>query len=65
MKNKFLIYLLLAIGTIFFTSTTGCSPKYGCPAYDSINATTSRKGELSKKKGNSNLFPKNMRKYNR
>lgn len=62
MKYKIFIFLVfLALGS-FLVPTTGCSPKYGCPAYESAHAPTNRKGELSKKGGKSNLFPKHMRK---
>ena len=47
--------------TAFLIPTTGCAPKYGCPVYETTQAPTNKKGELSKKGGKSNLFPKQMR----
>ncbi|MCB9283410.1 MAG: hypothetical protein H6563_04990 [Lewinellaceae bacterium] len=63
MKNKIFTFLIFIALAAFLAPTTGCSPKYGCPAYESAHASTNRKGELSKKGGRSNLFPKNMRKH--
>ncbi len=60
---KKLVLLLFVCSLVVGSATLGsCSRKSGCPAYDSTKAPTNRKGELSTKGGNSNLFPKNMRK---
>lgn len=60
---KKLILLAFALTLASSTATlSSCSRKSGCPAYESTKAPTNRKGELSTKRGNSNLFPKNMRK---
>lgn len=39
-----------------------CSRKEGCPVNESVHTKPNKKGEYSKKKGNSSLFPKSMRK---
>jgi len=61
MKHK--IWLMLFCSLLVFTGTlsTGCSRKSGCPAYESAQTKTNRKGQLPTKRGNSNLFPKDMR----
>ncbi len=38
-----------------------CQRKSGCPATESAQVKTNRKGELSTKGGKSQLFPKQMR----
>jgi len=57
---------LLFVASLFcFTAmNTSCgSNKTGCPVNERAkNAGTNRKGELSNKKGKSNLFPKKVRK---
>jgi hypothetical protein len=37
-----------------------CSTGYGCPS-ENANVKMNRKGEFGSRKGNSNLFPKDMR----
>lgn len=58
--------LILFLGFIFvFTlcfSTTSCSPKVGCELNEEIGPKTNKRGELSKKRGNSGLFDKKTRK---
>jgi len=56
-RNIFLLALAFSI-----TLSTGCARKAGCPAYESLHTKTTKKGELSKKKGDSQLFSKKMRK---
>jgi hypothetical protein len=61
MKSKIKIFFLSFIilgGTITLPS---CSRGSGCPA-ETANARPNRKGSFSSRKGNSNLFPKDMRK---
>lgn len=43
-------------------SFSACNRRSGCPAYESLHNKTNSKGELSKKSGNTHLFPKKMRK---
>ena len=42
-------------------STGACNRKSGCPASENARVQTNKKGEFSKKRGSSNLFPKHMR----
>ena len=58
---------LLFIGLIFFlaavnTTFSSCSPKIGCELNEGLGPKTNKKGELSKKRGKSNLFGKKKRK---
>ncbi|MFN7119298.1 MAG: hypothetical protein ACK4TA_21045 [Saprospiraceae bacterium] len=55
-----LIIIVLAASTSITTSS--CSRKSGCPAYDTLKAPVNRKGELSTKGGKSGLFPKDFNK---
>lgn len=54
---------ILLFGALLITSllVSSCSTGYGCPA-ENANAKTDRKGNFGSRKGNSNLFPKDMRK---
>lgn len=61
MKNRLILLLCFVVFAAFLVPSTGCAPKYGCEVYESTQAPTNRKGELSKKGGKSNLFPKHMR----
>ena len=56
--------LLLVAGLFCFTAVgTSCgSNKTGCPVNERAAGKTNKKGELSNKKGKSNLFPKKVRK---
>lgn len=53
----FLLFLSMTV-----TTSTSCNRGYGCPANENVGANTDRKGQLSTKKGKSNLFPKKVRK---
>jgi hypothetical protein len=53
---------ILFIGLISMSTQSCGSNKEGCPAYDQANVKRGRKGELPTTRGNSNLFPKDMRK---
>jgi hypothetical protein len=62
--------ILLALCCYFFLaslsiSTSSCSRKVGCPAYENVHVKADKKGRLPTKGGNSALFPKNMRKKKR
>lgn len=61
---KSVISGMLTVAMVLFlaASYTSCSPKSGCPAYESAKVQTNRKGELPTKRGKSSLFPKDMRK---
>lgn len=57
--------LLLLVAALFCVSgtMTSCgSNKTGCPINEQQKGKVNRKGQLSNKKGKSNLFPKKMRK---
>jgi hypothetical protein len=55
---------LLGIIILLLTSAPGlqsCSRKSGCPAYETTRPDTNRRGELSNRRGDTNLFPRKMR----
>ncbi len=54
---------LLFLGFVLFISIGGssCSKKTGCPINETVQSKTKKDGSYSKKKGSSNLFPKDMR----
>jgi len=59
------ILFALSIATlVLFTtaSTSSCSRKSGCPAYEELHAKKNKRGELKNKKGKSELFSKKTRK---
>ncbi|RME97713.1 MAG: hypothetical protein D6772_10065 [Bacteroidetes bacterium] len=51
-------FVLLCVSTMPLQS---CARKSGCPAYETTKTKTKRNGNLSTKRGSSNLFPKKMR----
>ncbi|GEM_PF-1110178 len=53
------LFCLLSLGT---ASLSSCTPKVGCELNEGLAPKTNRKGELSKKRGKSNLFDKKKRK---
>lgn len=44
------------------SSLTSCSKKTGCPINEEMGPNVNRKGELSMKRGKTNLFDKKTRK---
>lgn len=62
MKKICFVLIIMLLGGVMTISTTACSRKSGCPAYDSLKAPVNRKGELSTKRGSSGLFPKDINK---
>lgn len=61
LRSWFLLFLF-ASGILFLTPSCGSS-KTGCPANEKADSVKlNKKGEMSMKRGKSNLFPKNMRK---
>lgn len=56
------IMLALALSLVAITLPS-CATKSGCPMNENVHSKPDRKGKLSKKGGNSNLFPKDMRRY--
>lgn len=58
---RFLPFLLLIFSITVIAPA--CSRKSGCPANESLQAKTNKKGDLKKShKGSSGLFPKKMSK---
>jgi len=53
--------ILAVLTTLSPLVLSSCSRKTGCPANETVHTKTTRKGELSTKRGKSSLFPKNMR----
>lgn len=60
MKRKYIILLFAA--ALSFSTTTSCKTGYGCESTEKYKANTNKRGELSKKGGNTNLFSKKKRK---
>lgn len=60
-RSSVLFFGMLFLAFLGLTGTS-CSRKSGCPAYESVHSQPGRKGELSTKRGSSELFPKDMRK---
>ncbi|MCB0639444.1 MAG: hypothetical protein KDC54_22615 [Lewinella sp.] len=55
---------LLGIIILLLTSAPtlqSCSRKSGCPAYETTRPKSNRRGEVSKRRGETNLFPRQMR----
>ncbi len=61
-KIKVIVFasIFIFVGTLM---TSSCNRGSGCPA-ETANSRPDRHGDFSKKRGQSNLFPKNMRKRN-
>ena len=60
--KRYLTYLsIILVFSLFTFSNTSCNRGTGCPINDNATVKTNRKGKLPKRGGNSNLFPKNMR----
>ena len=57
-------FLFLVLGLFCFSNVmSSCGgPKTGCPVNERAKTRVNKKGELSGKKGKSNLFPKKVRK---
>ncbi len=62
MKKNILIYFFGIILIGFAMTSSSCSKKVGCPVNENVNAKSGKNGKMSKRRGNSNLFPKKMRK---
>jgi len=63
MKKIFSFLLLCAVLVFSSTTMSSCSRKTGCPINENAHAKTDKNGAFSaKKRGKSNLFPKDMRK---
>lgn len=55
------VLAFIIASVLLTTPLAGCQRKSGCPVNDDAKAQVNRKGEYSKKRGSSNLFPKHMR----
>jgi len=64
MKKALKITSFLVFAAFLFTGSTACSKKTGCPVTETVHSKTGKDGSFKKKKGNSNLFPKDMRRGN-
>ena len=62
MKKYLLLFSFLSF--LFLTGTlSSCGTnKTGCPMNENVGAKANKKGQMPSKRGNSNLFPKDMRK---
>ena len=60
--KKLLLILSLSIAISTVTSLSSCSPKVGCELNEEVGPKVNKRGELSTKRGNSNLFDKKRRK---
>jgi len=63
--KKLKLLLLCSSLLLVLPFISSCSKKTGCPVNETVGKTSNRKGELSTKRGKSNLFPKKMRKKKR
>ena len=59
-KMVYFLIFSLFLG-VFALSLGSCSKKTGCPINENVHVKPNKKGNLPKKRGKSNLFPKNMR----
>ena len=63
LQQKSSLFLMIFGLFLFSQSMTSCgTPKTGCPVNEQAKTKVNKKGELSGKKGKSNLFPKKVRK---
>ncbi|MFK7774007.1 MAG: hypothetical protein AB8F94_17780 [Saprospiraceae bacterium] len=63
--KKLKLLLLCSSLLLVLPFVSSCSKKTGCPVNETVGKSTNRKGDLSTKRGKSNLFPKKMRKKKR
>lgn len=61
MKKTIILLSLFLLATFGAGTLSSCSRKTGCPSTEAASIKTDRKGQLSTKRGNTNLFPKKMR----
>ena len=63
LQKKTTILLMVLALFCFGNILTSCGgPKSGCPINEKAKTRVNKKGQLSGKKGKSNLFPKKVRK---
>ncbi|MEM9920700.1 MAG: hypothetical protein AAF990_21560 [Bacteroidota bacterium] len=66
MRRYLSLLFFCAFFTFVATSTSSCSKKTGCPVNENAHVKPGKNGQFStKRRGKSNLFPKNMRKRGR
>ena len=61
MKKLLLILSCVCFFSVLTISTSSCNRGVGCPAYEDAHVKPDKKGKLPTKRGNSALFPKQMR----
>ena len=61
MRKRLILLGFCSLLFILGGAMSSCSKKTGCPVNESVHVKTNKKGEFSKKRGKSNLFPKDMR----
>ncbi len=61
MRKYFVRFSILFFLTAFTLTSYSCSKKTGCPINEKAHVKPDKKGNFGKKRGKSNLFPKNMR----
>lgn len=61
MKPRTSLIAFFVLSLLTTTITSSCSRKTGCPAYEEVHVKRDKNGN-PKKRGTSNLFPKEMRK---
>ena len=61
MKKVLLLLSCCFLLSMLTVSTSSCNRGVGCPAYEDAHVKPDRKGKLPTKRGNSSLFPKNMK----
>jgi len=62
MKKAIIVSLFATFALIVTTTSTGCKTKEGCGLEEKYSAPVGKDGQLSRKRGKSNLFSKKTRK---
>jgi len=63
MQKKFYLFLIfICVGFFAISSISSCKTKEGCESTKNYKAKTDKSGQLSTKRGSSNLFSKKQRK---
>ena len=61
-KNALIFAMFCAFGILVTTTTTSCKTKEGCGLEEKYGPPVDKNGNLSTKRGKSNLFSKKQRK---
>jgi len=64
MKRTIKITVFFFFAALISVGSSSCSKKTGCPVTETVHSKTGKDGSFKKKRGNSNLFPKDMRRGN-